>query len=208
MCGRYGFTKKSDLKRRYDLAYDDEILEWRESYNIAPTQPAVIITKNSPNAAHIRKFGIKAPWKESMLLINAQSETVIEKRTYKTMFRESRCLIPADFFYEWKKTTDGKQPYAFSLQDEGIMSFAGIYNDEGFVILTGKPNELMKDVHDRHPIILRKEDEETWLNLDTDEDQLMNLLRPYPASEMKKWEVSTAVNSPRNNSSEIIRPVA
>ena len=76
------------------------------------------------------------PWDEKKSLINAKSETVSTLRTYKTLFRESRCLVPADVFFEWKRLSDGKQPYAFGLKDGSVFSFAGLSTDTGFVILT------------------------------------------------------------------------
>ncbi len=208
MCGRYGFSesKRKYLRERYSLDSDNEINEWIGSYNIAPTQNAPIITKNSPNSAHLRSFGIKVPWMPRPL-INAQSESVANKPTFKTMFRENRCIVPATFFFEWKRTEDGKQPYAFSMKDDDIFSIAGIYNDEGFVILTCPPNDLMKDIHDRHPMILKKEDEELWLEHDSEEDQLLRLFKPYPAGEMKRWKVSPLVNNPKNNTDQNLAPI-
>lgn len=204
MCGRFGFTYtlKRKVQERFDLA---NLFELESSYNIAPSQPALIVTRHSPNKAEIRRFGIEAPWKKDMLLINAQSETVLGKHTFAKMFRESRCLIPASFFYEWKRTKDGKQPYAFTLGNEKMFSLAGIYNDEGFVILTTAPSEVMKDIHNRQPLILYEEDENLWLNPDTDPDLLKDIMEPTQG--LRIWPVSTLVNSPKNNFPEIVTPL-
>lgn len=204
MCGRYGFTyrSKEEVQERYDLS---NLFDLDSSYNIAPSQKALIITRNSPNKAEIRAFGIQAPWKEGMLLINAQSETVAEKRTFFKMFRENRCLIPASFFFEWKKSKEGKEPYAFALKNDELFSFAGICNDEGFVILTTAPSDVMEDIHNRQPLILRKVDEDIWLNPDTVEVHLKELMKPTQG--LKKWPVSTLINSPKNNYEEVIKPL-
>lgn len=210
MCGAFGmggysgFGASINILLRFEL---ENKPHWKESYNIRPTQEALIVTRNSPNKGVISKFGIKAPWDEGKLLINAQSETVAEKRTFKKMFRETRCLIPATWFFEWKRLEDGKQPYAFSLKSEEVFSFAGIYNDSGFVILTSRPNSLMEDIHNRMPCILKPEDEDIWLNPDTNENHLLELLSPYPPDDMKRWAVSTLVNKPANNFPEILRPL-
>jgi putative SOS response-associated peptidase YedK len=124
------------------------------------------------------------------------------------MFREGRCLIPATHFFEWQKLADGKQPFAFALSEQKAFAFAGVYNDSGFVILTTLPNTLMEPVHNRMPCILAKDVEDDWLNPDTSEDQLIAMLKPYPADQMKKWPVSSLVNKPQNNFPEILKPIA
>lgn len=207
MCGRYGtIAPKDDVEvwERYELSNKPKI---QTTYNIAPTMKGLVVHRNSPNIGEYLPFGIEASWKPGMRLINAKSETVAELRTFSKMFRESRCLVPASFFFEWQKNDDGKQPYCFKVKGEDIFSFAGIYRpEEGFVIITTKPNSIMKPVHDRMPCILTKQDEEIWLNPDTPENQLMELLDPFPANHMETYKVSSLVNTPRNQSSEIIKP--
>lgn len=208
MCGAFGFSGfggSTSVTLRYGLSNKPKI---RESYNIRPSLPALVVTRNSPNHGDYMSFGIPAPWNEKQLLINAKSETVAELRTFAKMFRESRCIIPATFFFEWKKTKEGKQPFAFALKDNKPFSFAGIYRNEGFVILTTKPNSIMEDVHNRMPVMLSQEDEDLWLNPDTEETHLLEMLEPYPTSKMKKWAVSSLVNRPTNNSPEVLKEVA
>ena len=103
------------------------------------------------------------------------------------MYLESRCPIPARSFFEWMKTDDGKVPYAFALKDMEIFSFVGIHNDSGFVILTCVPNEVVEPVHNRMPcMMLSYEREDKYLNPDTDVNQLIEPLQPYPSDRMKK----------------------
>lgn len=208
MCGAFGYTKergKAHFEKRFMLERFPEH-NWH-SYNIRPTQESYVIVRKSPNRAVKFVFGIPAPWDEKHFLINAQSETVSEKRSFAKMFRESRCLIIADVFYEWKRLPDGKQPYAFSLKNGETFSFAGIHNDEGFIILTTKPNTLMEDVHNRMPVILHRDDEDVWLNPDTEVEHLQKTLRPYPAQEMKRWAISSLVSKSSNNFPEILKPM-
>lgn len=207
MCGAYGFSSfggSVNVWLRYELDNKPEV---RESFNIRPSLPALVVTRNSPNKGEIKSFGIKAPWDDKKLLINAKSETVAELRTFAKMFRESRCLIPATYFFEWQRTKEGKQPYAFSLKDNEPFSFAGLYRDDGFVILTTKPNTLMEDVHNRMPVILSREDEDLYLNPDTEEAHLLEMLEPYPVDEMRRWAVSSLVNRPSNNGPEVLKEV-
>ncbi|MBP6882421.1 MAG: SOS response-associated peptidase [Candidatus Levybacteria bacterium] len=205
MCGRYGLNKTNKLKARYGL--DADIEDYEGSYNIAPSQKAVVISEEDPKKAQLLAFGIGAPWDDKHLLINAQSETVDEKRTFKKLFEERRCLIPADFFFEWKRTQEGKQPYAFSLKNDETFSFAGIHNDEGFVILTGTAGDVMKEIHDREPIILRQEDEASWLDPDMDIDRLKEYITPRSSENLKRWKVSPLINSPKNNDKQLINEV-
>lgn len=208
MCGAFGFSgfpKSINIFWRYYMTNKPVI---RETNNIRPSMEALVVTRNSPCTGSYKRFGIKAPWSASQLLINAQSETVAEKKSFAHMFRESRCLIPATHFFEWKKLEDGKkQPYLFKLKNGEPYSFAGICNDEGFVILTAAPNSLMSPIHNRQPCILRQEDEEDYLNEDTEADRIMEILNPFPASEMTSFKVSSLVSSPKNQGPEVIKPL-
>lgn len=121
----------------------------------------------------------------------------------------------ADSFYEWMKV-DGqraKRPYRFSLKSEQPFAFAGIWNvNEGgdapqCAIITTEPNGVVGKVHDRMPAILRPEAEAEWLNLDTTPKKAQELLVSYPDSEMKSYEVSTFVNSPENDTPEVIKSI-
>ncbi len=214
MCGRYGFSVKDE--REFLDRFDIETVnfELRDSYNVAPTQEMPVIERHSPNSLHLRKWGVQPAWSKTSL-INAQAEKVATSNVWKKAFVESRCIIPASFFYEWKRLSDGKQPFLIKLKKQDIFGFAGLvvkYHDEkkqeheGYVIITTTPNALMEKIHNRMPVILRKEDEDEWLNPDNVEpEKLMKFLEPYPASEMEAYPVSSLVNSPKNNFPEVTK---
>ena len=215
MCGRYGFTypSKKYLEERFDLS---EIFDLDNSYNVAPTQTMPVVERHSPNSLHLRQWGIQPAWSK-MFLINAQASKLSTSKVWSKAFRESRCIIPASYFYEWKRLDDGKQPFLIRLKNNEMMGFAGLvvtYKDntgeekEGFVIITTEPNELMEKIHNRMPVILRRSDEEEWLNPDiTESEKLEKFLNPYPAQEMEAYPISSQVNSPKNNYPEITNPL-
>lgn len=145
-------------------------------------------------------------------MINARAETVAEKSAFRELFKNRRCLIPADGFYEWKKEGKTKQPFHFGMADDSIFAFAGIWNRwnsplgeiiETCSILTTMPNALLADVHDRMPVILPLEHYDLWLDPGfRNTGDLKELLRPFNASLMKLYPVSTRVNLVRNDDPE------
>ena len=150
-------------------------------------------------------------------LINARSETVTEKPSFREAFKKRRCIIPADGFYEWQRTGGKKQPYFFRMQNEHPFGFAGLWEKwkatdgqvlETCTILTTEANEVLQPVHDRMPVILHREDYELWLDSDVRKmDLVKELLSPYPASEMMSYPVGTSINSPLNQGVELIEQV-
>ena len=151
--------------------------------------------------------------------INAKAETVTTSPTYREAMKRRRCLVPADFFLEWKKIdAKTKQPYAIALQDDSMFAFAGLWETwkdkatgqalETYTILTTYPNELMEQIHDRLPVILAPPDYERWLEPGEPSHPPVDLLCPYPAEQMTAWKVSTAVGNVRNNSPELYQPIA
>ncbi|MET3504922.1 putative SOS response-associated peptidase YedK [Halalkalibacter oceani] len=150
-------------------------------------------------------------------MINARGETIDEKPAFKRLLQRRRCLVVADGFYEWLKKDDKKQPYRITINDGGVMTFAGLWDrwksdDEEIVsctIITTKPNELMSDIHDRMPVILGEEERKVWLDTSIEDKHILkDLIKPYAAKEMRAYEVSELVNSPRNESKECIKSLA
>jgi putative SOS response-associated peptidase YedK len=141
-------------------------------------------------------------------IINARAETVAEKPAYRDPFKNRRCLIPADGFYEWKREGRVKQPFNFGMADDSIFAFAGIWDRwknplgemiETCSIITTTPNALLADVHDRMPVILPLENYDLWLDPGfKGTDDLREMLRPYEPSLMKRYPVSTRVNLVKN----------
>ena len=218
MCGRFTqFAEPTELEKTYHKKVD---FKYRgPNYNVAPTQNVAIVTQESIIQA---RFGLIPVWAKDLntgyTMINAKAETVLEKPTYKGLFRHSRCLIPATGFYEWLNDNGVKRPHFFTLKDRTLFSFAGLYSVRkdaedrdfaSFTIITTTPNTLVGKVHDRMPVILTKEDEKDWLNIPAeDAEALLSLLKPYPASKMQAVEVSSLVNkASAENSAALIQPV-
>ena len=220
MCGRYTLKTSVD-----DLAKQFEVEEYPSSltpsYNIAPTQQiATVLVEEGKRKLEMLHWGLIPSWADDPAIgnrmINARAETVATKPSYRSAFKNRRCLILADGFYEWQKTSDGKQPFYIRMEDGSPFAFAGLWEIwkngteiRSSTIITTEPNELLGDIHNRMPVILYPEDYEMWLDPDFDEKEaLTTLLKPYPASEMEAYPVSRKVNRPSNNAPECIESVA
>lgn len=217
MCGRFSLTTdEAILNERFKLAGGIEPYVAR--YNCAPTQKLAVITSEEPRHLSYFRWGLIPFWakdeKIGSKMINARAESIEEKPSYRNAFRQRRCLVPADGFYEWKNEA-GKTPYRITLKDQQPFAMAGIWetwkNSEGkmihsFSIITTSANELMKSIHDRMPVILPPEFEETWLTSD-DPREIRELLQPFESEKMQAYMVSKLVNSPRNDDPSVILPV-
>jgi putative SOS response-associated peptidase YedK len=191
------------------------------SYNIAPRQPIAVIMEKGKRKLVIMQWGLIPHWSkdESVAnkLINARSETLIEKPSFRNAFKKQRCLIIADGFYEWQGTGMGKKPFYIFLKDENPFAMAGLYenwtNPEGKIItsctiVTTEANEFMKPLHHRMPVIVRPADYGLWLNpLEMDFDKLNWVFSSIDSDSMKAFEVSVQVNLVANNSENCIRPM-
>lgn len=220
MCGRFTlFALYEHLITDFDIqqAIAEDLYE--ESYNIAPTHNIVsIINDGTKNRMGYLKWGLIPHWakddKMASKMINARSETVDEKPSFRKSFYQKRCIIPMDSFYEWKREGNKKIPMRIKMKDDSLFAVAGLWDTwkdpkgqaiHTCTILTTTPNELMTNIHDRMPVILSKEERQVWLNPSIqDKEQLKSLLVPYAADQMTAYEVSTKVNSPMNNSIELI----
>jgi len=223
LCGRFTlFATYQYLISDFDIQEMFEEAYYEESYNIAPTHNIVsVINDGTKNRMGYLKWGLIPSWakdeKMASKMINARSETVDEKPSFKKSFYQKRCIIPMDSFYEWKREGKMKTPMRIKLKDDSLFGVAGLWDSwkapSGEVIhtctiLTTQPNELMAEIHDRMPVILPKEHQKEWLNpSNQDKEQLKSLLVPFPATQMLAYEVSNKVNSPRNNSAELIQRV-
>ncbi len=220
MCGRYSFVLPTDLRERFALI--DVGVELEPRYNVAPGQVMpVIIRDGDVNRVALMRWGLVPSWAKDprigYRMINARAETVAAKPAFRRSFLTRRCLVPATGFYEWQRTERGRQPYHIGLKGGQVFAFAGLYDvwpdPEGqalltYTIITTAPNALVAPIHDRMPVILRREDEDTWLNPAVrDQEVLMPLLLPYDAASMEATPVSTRVNDPRNDSVDVIRPM-
>ena len=217
MCGRFSLITISEfLSNRFNVTIEEELVP---RYNIAPSQNIPIITNVNPGKLIMARWGLVPHWAKDKSvgysMINARAETLLEKSSYKMPFQRQRCLIPADGFYEWKKTDTKKVPYRITLKDQKVFAFAGIYDiwkteEEELLscsIITTTPNRLVAQIHDRMPAILRQEHERLWL-AETPVARLSEVaLVPYPPEQMKSEQISELINSPKNDSVEVIKPV-
>lgn len=226
MCGRFTLALSPEEIAQLmalDAALDQE-LGLLPRYNIAPGQEIVAAVQDAPDAPRAPRafrWGLVPGWADDPAvgnrLINARSETAAEKPSFRAAFRRRRCLIPADGFYEWQRKVAKKRPWIFRVTDDPGFCMAGLWETwtppEGgplytCTILTTEANDLLRPIHDRMPVILRRDAYERWLTAQPDETAgLRDLLRPFPADAMEAWPVSTLVNSPRNDGPECVEPV-
>jgi putative SOS response-associated peptidase YedK len=224
MCGAYGFSvqKASEVYDRFGIM---NRIPYHPRWNLRPGQMNPVITRHSPNQIDFMFWGLIPSWanddSHKYKTFNARAETVSQLPTYKKPFRYQRCLVPATGFYEPDKVSVDKPPYPwhyFQLKDKSLFAFAGLYDrwtDKktgkellSYTIITTEPNEVVGKVHNRMPVILKKEDENTWLNPDlTEPQELLPLLTPYPAELMEGWRVGDAARNWKNDSPELIKPV-
>jgi putative SOS response-associated peptidase YedK len=220
MCGRFRVARKKEiLEAAFEVATSLDDLDWVPRYNVAPGQEISVVQQDANRPVRLlstMRWGLIPSWaKEPSVgykMINARSETVAAKPSFLEPLRSRRCLIPADGFYEWKREGKQKLPYCFTLADENIFAFAGLWDRwrspegqfiESCTILTTTPNELMQDVHDRMPVILMPEDYDLWLDPGfTKMEELQPLLKPYDADAMRCYRVSQRVNQVKNDDPE------
>lgn len=223
MCGRFSLTAPlEEIIEFFNIVNGDE-LDYEISYNIAPSQNVFsIVSDGVNNRGGFLRWGLVPSWADNpsigYKMINARSETIDEKASFKTLLKRRRCLIVGDGFYEWKRDAQGnKRPFRMVHKDNNLFAFAGLWDrweKEGTVlhtctIITTKPNEIMKEIHDRMPVILPEDAQKIWLDRNIqDTNQLKHLLTPYAAEEMIAYEVSPLVNSPKHNQVECIQSLA
>ncbi|BBD08286.1 SOS response-associated peptidase [Desulfovibrio ferrophilus] len=222
MCGRFGLdTPKKHLAEQFDLTKEPS---YAPRYNIAPTQMigAILAHPESGSPAfRMLKWGLVPSWAKDTnvgtRLINARAETVDQKPSFRTAFRQRRCLIPASHFFEWQRLPDGTtQPHCIRLKDDTTMGFAGIWEHWSTPesngspptsifscsILTTTANELMAPIHGRMPVIIPVESYSIWLKGDA--VQVLPLLEPCPAESLEAWPIPHRVNSAKNDDHSIM----
>ncbi len=224
MCGRYSQSQSAEIIAQAFQV--DNVPTLKPRYNIAPTQsvPTVLQTSASTNRQFkMLHWGLIPSWakdqKMGARLINARAETVAEKPAFRSAFKQRRCLVLADGFYEWQQQENNKQkqPFYFCYQDGRPFAFAGLWEHwedatgeeiESCSLLTTEPNELMSTIHNRMPVILEPKDYDLWLDPEVKKPELLQpLLRPYVSEEMTAYPVSKTVNKPSNDSTECIERI-
>ncbi|MBI5669151.1 MAG: SOS response-associated peptidase [Chloroflexi bacterium] len=220
MCGRFVLTANPEaIQQEFHLT---NVPDLPPRYNIAPTQPVAVISNDNPRELTFYKWGLIPSWAKDAAIgnkmINARAESVAEKPAFRAAFKRRRCILPSDGFYEWQERDGKKVPLFIHLEDRKLFGLAGLWeiwhSPEGdtvrsCTILTTDANDFMQPIHNRMPVILRKEDYDLWLAPDEPpSDVLQGLLRPYDSAPMRAYEVSKMVNRPGNDVPELIAPVA
>ncbi|MEO9220787.1 MAG: SOS response-associated peptidase [Mycobacteriaceae bacterium] len=234
MCGRYASTQTDDELLEVFSAYEAVGAPLPPSYNVAPTDPVRTVLervpREDPDGAPVRqvrtaRWGLIPSWakdtKIGSKLINARMETITEKPSFKAAATRRRCLVPASGYYEWEKRDGHKVPRF--LHGDGALAMAGLYElwpDPGkehddphrwvlsVTVLTTTASDSLGHIHDRSPVVLPAGMLDDWLDPTlTDPNLVRELLAAVPEPCLQPYEVSTAVNSVRNNSPELLRPV-
>jgi len=224
MCGRFTLTTDTKKLAEAFAEFEPPAEEIRPRYNVAPSQLVAVVANNGDHKIEFFKWGLIPSWakdpKIGNRMINARSETLAEKPSFKQAYKRRRCLVLADGFYEWRKEpgSNRKTPIYIQLASGEPFAFAGLWeawNDKeseetilSCTIITTTPNELIAEIHNRMAVILPRQAYDAWLDpAEHSPTDLDPLLKPYPADQMRAYEVSTLVNSPGNDSPECIRPV-
>lgn len=219
MCGRYAASMDiATLVREFEI--DSAGVELPPRYNIAPTTENYIVTGDGRSRSlELARWGLVPSWaKDASIgnrMINARAETVATKPSFRRAFAHSRCLVPADGYYEWYRPAQGaKQP--FFIHATGTWAMAGLHemwrSPEGstlhsFAILTMAAGPNLASIHDRMPVTLDPTSFDTWLDPESPRDEVEECLRPEHQVVMEAYPVSTAVNSVRNQGPQLIEPL-
>ncbi|TAL10405.1 MAG: SOS response-associated peptidase, partial [Nitrospirae bacterium] len=222
MCGRYSLKTPADrLAEHFRLPRAPSVVP---RFNIAPSQPIAIVRAHAPQGNRewvLVRWGLIPSWaKEPGIgtkMINARAETAAEKPAFREALARSRCLVPADGYYEWQREGrmgQRKQPYYIRLRDGRPFAFAGLWERwagpdgtlvDSCAILTTEPNASLKSIHDRMPVILAPPDYDQWLDPAVRQAQLLQpLLRPYPPEDMTACAISFRVNDPAHDDAACI----
>lgn len=207
MCGRYSLEARADeIAEAFAAA---EAFAFEARYNIAPTQNAPVV-RVDPATGERRvaalRWGLPSQADNPRPLINARSETVDSKPSFRDAFRSRRCVVPATGFYEWQKLGSARQPFHIQRTDHGLFAFAGIWERDAFAILTTGANRTVAGIHDRMPVILAPETYSAWLESDAP-GRLKTLLAPAADDLLEAIPVSSRVNSAANDDPACVQPL-
>ena len=221
MCGRFTLTvNPAEVQEAFSTYTFPQ--QFAPRFNIAPTQPVLVIPNDDQNTADFFVWGLIPMWAKDPSIgnrmINARAETLEEKPAFRGSLKYKRCLVLADGFYEWK-ASEGKKaktPFFIHMKDRKPFAFAGLWDSwnspdgslvKSCTIITTEPNELTSIIHNRMPVILHPRDYARWLDPSPQTpDQLKPLLKPFPADLMNAYPVSPLVNTPANDKPELVVP--
>jgi putative SOS response-associated peptidase YedK len=224
MCGRYTLTRHEDVVEDLQASLEVSAASndwWKPRFNVAPTQPAPVITlHDGVRTIEMMRWGLvpfwaTAPGKKAPLMINARAESLDAKAFFRDAMQRKRCLVPADGFFEWRREGKVPKPVYFHPRSHAIFAFAGLWarsrtssgaEQHSFTIITGKPNELIKQIHDRMPIVLDPSTYAAWLDPSLDAEGARALLGVPPVGDWTGEPVSTWVNKADHDDPKCIEP--
>lgn len=222
MCGRYALTvEPAVLAALFALR---ELEDFEPRWNLAPSQAAPVVTRNDRRdgtALRTMRWGLIPSWsKDSKIAyrtINARSETAATKPSFRAAYKKRRCLVPATWFYEWRKEGKEKTPFRIQRADGEPLVMAGLFEHwkgsatepqrTTFTVLTTSANEDMEGLHDRMPCLIERGDHQRWLDVEHDDpDALAALLQPAPAGTLVHDRVSQRVGNVKNEGPDLLTP--
>ena len=201
MCGRFALiAAQKDLEKRFACKAPAAFLP---NHNIGPGQSVMVLSSHEgARGLHPVHWGMRIP-QRSHLLINARAETIAEKPAFQKSFRESRALIPADAFYEWK----ARQPYCVRALSHEPFAMAALIRDDSCVIITTEASPSLRAIHHRMPVILESQDWAPWLGEEKTAASLQTCLKPLDDRLLEFFPVSSRVNNIRHNDADCLTPL-
>ena len=188
MCGRYALHANPDVVAlQFGL---DAVPGFQPRYNIAPATEVLVVRDRKASRAH---------WGLRRKFANLRAETLAQK--FPGLYRNGRALVPASGFYEWKSEGRRKQPFYFFPADGALLGLAAVWENDSFSLITTEPNATLRNIHDRMPLIIAREDYAAWLAGEKE------LLRPAPDDALQARPVGMAVNQAANDSPRLLEPV-
>ena len=226
MCGRARLSSNvSEIKQVFGISPDRPTPNFPPNWNVAPAASLPVVrfdAEAGQRSLDMLRWGLIPHWAKDIKIgystINARAEDIDTKPAFRAAFRQRRCLVPVDSFYEWKKTPTGKRPYAIGIKGGRLMALAGLWENwrspEGeyirsFTIATTKPNALCAELHNRMPVVLQPDAWPVWLGEEPAEPKdLKALLAPYPGDDMICWPVNARVGNVKHNDAALIEPIS
>lgn len=222
MCGRFAVDVAPEVVS--EIFALSEVPISRPRYNVAPTQEVAVVREGADggNRLDLLHWGLIPAWaKERTIaykMINARSETLLEKPSFRQAYKYRRCVVPVSGFYEWRHEGKAKLPHYIRIRDGLPMLFAGLWESwkapegelvETFTILTTAANKLLETIHERMPVILHPAECGRWLDRSvTNPSVLASLFQPYPADLLEMWQVSPMVNTPKHDGPDLVVPIS
>lgn len=212
VCGRYAsYLTDQELMDAFDIAVlANDVRLLPPSWNVAPTQAAVVVTAEDAPRAWVATWGLVPVWAKDpsigSRMINARSETVADKPAFRSAFSKRRCVVPASGYYEWQRTGTTKTPHFIYDASGAPLAFAGLWENGTFTVLTTEARGDMASIHDRQPVMLTSENVPAWLDTASSPAELHAVIAaPHP--ELAWHIVGSAVGNVRNNEPVLVEPV-